>query len=225
MKKVRKKTLVLAVLLTFSVIAVGQMKTVLGKVTTLDSIPLIGVEIQIKSTNTSVFTDSLGSFRLQCDMEDKLRFKADGFLTQNVKIDENIRVIAVNLKPKTGQKSRQYDIGYGTVSEADRTGAVSGLDEGDTDFTRYKDMYELIRSNFAGVQIRNGEILVRGDKSFNSDNSALIIVDGVINDSDILRQLSPINVKSVNIIKDGSTAVYGSRGANGVVLIETKKGT
>ncbi len=225
MKKIRNRLLVLAIPLFFSFFATGQMKTVVGKVTTLDSIPLIGAEIKIKSSNTSVFSDSLGSFRLQCNMDDKLKFKADGFLTQNVKVTDNIRVIAVNLKPKAGQKSRQYDIGYGTVSEADRSSAIAGLDEDDTDFSRYKDMYELIRSNFAGVQIRNGEVLVRGVNSFNSESSALIIVDGVINDSGILRELNPIHVKSINIIKDGSTAVYGSRGANGVVLIETKKGS
>lgn len=224
--KMKKKSIQIVPVLLFllaALISSGQMKTVIGKVTTLDSIPLIGAEIQVKSSGQSVFTDSTGNFRLQCNLEDKLKIKAEGFLTQNVNVTGKIKLIAVNLKPKRGSLQRKYDIGYGVVSEADRSGAIAALNAEDTDFTRYNDMYELIRSNFAGVQIRNGEILVRGDKSINSGNSALIVVDGVISESDILRILSPIDVKSINIIKDGSTAVYGSRGANGVVIIETKK--
>lgn len=218
------KIILVLVSLAFSLSAMGQIKTVVGKVTALDSIPLIGAEIKVKSTDASVFTDSVGYFRLQCNMNDKLKVTADGFLAQNVKITDKIRVVVVNLKPKAGQKSRQYEIGYGYVSEADKTSAVANLNENETDFTRYKDMYDLIRSNFSGVQIQNGEILIRSASSFNSGSAALIVVDGVISDSDILRVINPINVKSVNIIKDGSTAVYGSRGANGVVIIETKKG-
>ncbi len=226
MIKGKIKTLILisiALIITF--FASGQKKTMIGKVTTLDSIPLIGVEIKVKSTNQSVFTDSIGNFKLQCNMEDKLKISADGFYNQSVDIPEKIRVVAVNLKPKPGNKNRTYDIGFGTVSEQDKTSAVSSLNEEDTNFTRYSDMYDLIQGNFSGVQIRNGEILVRGTGSFNSSSAALIIVDGVVSDSDVLRTLKPINIKSVNIIKDGSTAVYGSRGANGVVLIETKKGS
>lgn len=196
----------------------------MGKITTLGDVPLIGVEVTVKSTNTSFYTDSTGIFKAQCDWNDKLKIKAEGFVTETVKITEKIRVVAVNLKPKANNMNREYDIGYGKVSEADKSNAVSGLDDNETEFTRYKDMYELIQANFAGVQIRNGEILVRGAASFNSSSAALIVVDGVISDSDILRQIRPINVKSINVIKDGSTAVYGARGANGVVIIETKKG-
>ena len=66
--------------------------------------------------------------------------------------------------------------------------------------------------------------IIRGTSSFHASNAALIVVDGVISDNDVLRTLSPIEVKSVDVIKDGSSAVYGSRGANGVVIIETRKG-
>lgn len=85
-------------------------------------------------------------------------------------------------------------------------------------------MYELIRGRFPGVDVQNGAIVMRGSKTFQGSDEALIVLDGVIADSDILRTLSPIDVKSINVIKDGSAAVYGSRGANGVVIIETKKG-
>jgi TonB-dependent SusC/RagA subfamily outer membrane receptor len=74
------------------------------------------------------------------------------------------------------------------------------------------------------VQIVNGEIIIRGKNSLNSSSAALIVVDGVPSDYNVLNSIPPVQVKSINVIKDGSSAIYGSRGANGVVLIETKKG-
>ncbi len=91
-------------------------------------------------------------------------------------------------------------------------------------FTKYSDIYDLIRGQLAGAQVTNGEIIFRGDKSFQGSSAALIVVDGVIWDSETLSTLSPIQVKSIDAIKDGGSAVYGSRGANGVILIETIKG-
>ena len=223
LKYIKSALVLIAAIL--SLVAEGQIKTVVGKITTFDSIPLIGAEVKAKGTKQTVLTDSTGYFSIQSNWNDKLRISADGFYDQNVDIGEKVRVVAVNLKPKQGKKERKYDIGYGEVSEKNRTSAVSNLNDDDTNFTRYKDMYDLIQGNFAGVQVQNGEVIIRGTRSFNSGNGALIVVDGVINESDILRVLRPINIKSINIIKDGSTAVYGSQGANGVVLIETKNGT
>jgi len=85
-------------------------------------------------------------------------------------------------------------------------------------------MVDLIRDHVAGVQVINGEIVIRGTKSFYGSSEALIVVDGVITDRRTLDMISPVDVKSVDVIKDGASAVYGSRGANGVIIIETKKG-
>ncbi len=225
MKQIKHKIILILILTFFSVHSFSQIKTIMGKVTTLGNVPLIGAEVTVKSTDATVYTDSTGVFKTQCEWNDKLKIKAEGFLSENVKITDKIRIVAVNLKPKANNSQKEYDIGYGKVSEENRSTAISTLEDSDTDFTRYKDMYDLIRGNFAGVQVQNGEVLIRGVGSINSSSAALIVVDGVINESDVLREIRPINVKSINIIKDGSTAVYGARGANGVVLIETKKGS
>ena len=195
-----------------------------GVVHTLDKIPLIGAEIKVKSTRQSVLTDSLGNFVILCNSEDKLKVFARGFYPQNVKITENIKFAAVNLKLKPGEKQRQYAIGYGYVSGEDLTNAVAGLNTTDASFLKYSDIYDLIRDQVAGVQITNGEIIIRGNRSFQGSSAALVVVDGVIWDSESLRTLSPIHVKSIDAIKDSGAAVYGSRGANGVILIETIKG-
>lgn len=208
----------------------AQDHTIQGIVHAFDSIPLIGAEIRVKSTKQSVLTDASGNFVLHCDSEDKLKIMAKGFHNQKVKLTKKIKYVAVNLKSKAREtryqeKEQKYAIGYAYVSERDKTTASESLRRNEASFSRYSNMYELIRGQFAGVEVTlNGEIIIRGTSSFNSSSAALIVVDGVIMDADILNTMSPIQVKNIHVIKDGSAAVYGSRGANGVVLIETRKG-
>lgn len=213
------------VILVSSVIqSVAQDRILHGVVTTFDSIPLIGAEIKVKSTGQELETDTLGRFSVPVVQNEVLRFKANGFYNQRVKLEDKTKFLAVNLKMKPGEKNREIAIGYGYVSDRDKLNAAAMIDNDDLDFSQYTDIYELIKGRFAGVQVQNGEIIIRGPNSFNSSNAALIVVDGVPSPGDILSTIPPIQVKSINVIKDGSSAIYGSRGANGVVLIETKKG-
>lgn len=202
----------------------AQERIIHGAVTTFDSIPLTGATIKVKSTKQEVLTDSLGNFSIGVDNKDKLRISAHGFYSQNVKLTGKTKFAAINLKLKPGEKSREYAIGYGHVADADKLNAVANLNKNDLDFSQYSNIFELIKGRFAGVQVEGGEIIIRGTNSINSSSAALIVIDGVPANSDALNSISPINVKSINVIKDGSSAIYGSRGANGVVLIETKRG-
>jgi len=213
--------LYLFVLLFFANIVYGQGRSVQGIINTFDSIPLIGVEIQVKSTKQVFVTDSLGRFTIICNQEDKMQVKANGFYTEKVQITKKVKFIAINMKLKPGEKHRKYAIGYGYVTEEDRTSAVTNMNSGDTKFSKYSNMYDLIRS--MGIEVNNGEVIVRGDRTFQGSNAALIIVDDVISSSDILKIIRPIDIESIDVIKDGTSSVYGSRGANGVLLIETIK--
>jgi TonB-dependent SusC/RagA subfamily outer membrane receptor len=213
-------SIVVSILITSNIVA--QDRAIHGIITTFDSIPLIGASVKMQSSKQTALTDTLGRFSMVCLYEDKFVVSAKGFYNQKVKLSKNIKIIAVNLKLKPGEKNREYAIGYGHISEKDRTTAITLLKKEDTDFTRYANMYELIRT--MGVEVINGEVIIRGSKSFQLSGAALIVVDNAIVESSYLRVLSPRDVKNINIIKDGSSAVYGSQGANGVVLIETKKG-
>ncbi|MDD2382131.1 MAG: TonB-dependent receptor plug domain-containing protein, partial [Mariniphaga sp.] len=154
----------------------------------------------------------------------KLTVSAKGFFTQKVKLEEKIKFAAINLNLKPGDKNREYAIGYGHVTDKDKLNALANLNEKDADFSQYSNIFDLIKGRFAGVQIINGEIIIRGQNSFSSSNAALIVVDGVPVDGSIIQSIPPAQVKSINVIKDGSSAIYGVRGANGVVIIETKRG-
>ncbi|WP_372946935.1 TonB-dependent receptor plug domain-containing protein [Mariniphaga sp.] len=218
------KTLPLIAVLFFALISNAQERIVHGMVTTFDSIPLIDAEVQVRSTKQTVLTDTLGRFSVAVNPGERLKVSATGFFNQKVKLEEKTKFAAINLKLKPGEKNREYAIGYGHVSDRDKLNALASLNSDDLDFSQYSDIYDLIKGRFAGVQVVNGEIIIRGINSINSSSAALIVVDGVPVDGSALSSIPPVQVKSINVIKDGSSAIYGSRGANGVVLIETKRG-
>jgi len=202
----------------------AQDRIVHGLVTTFDSILINGASVKAKSSKQEVFTDSLGNFSIGVANNDVLVVTAKGFYNQKVKIDEKIKVAAINLKLKPTPKAREYAIGYGYVTDEEKLNAVSSLGKDDMDFSQYSNIFDIIRGRFTGVQVVNGEIQIRGVNSINSSTAALIVLDGVTVDASALNSIPTTQVKSINVIKDGSAAIYGARGANGVVLIETRRG-
>jgi TonB-dependent SusC/RagA subfamily outer membrane receptor len=216
--------MILTSFIFLTIFAGAQEKVIHGLVTTFDSIPLSDAQVRIKSTKQTVMTDSLGQFTAMVNPNDRLKVSAGGFYNQKVKLEERTKFAAINLKLKPGEKNREYAIGYGHVSDRDKLNALATLSNKDVDFSQYSNMYDLIKGRFAGVQVSNGQIIIRGVNSINSSSAALIIIDGVPVDGSALNSIPPVQVRSVNVIKDGSAAIYGSRGANGVVVIETKSG-
>jgi TonB-dependent SusC/RagA subfamily outer membrane receptor len=202
----------------------GQEKIISGIITTFDSIPLTNASVKDKSSRLVVLSDSLGRFSIPCKAGDKLQITAKGFNLYNVIINDKTKYVFVNLELKPGPKNIEYAIGYGHVREKDKLYAISSLKNGDVDFSMYNDIFELIRGRLPGVSIENGEIRIRGQRSINSSNAALIVVDGIIVDNSYLSLIPPNTVASIDVLKDASSSIYGSRGANGVVIIETKRG-
>ena len=211
-------------LLTFN--AVGQGKMLKGFVTTFDSIPLNNVEIIVSSSNLTVFTDSIGEFEFKCLPKDKIKVSAKGFSSKKIKIkieDEN-KILHVNLDIKSGSKNREIAVGYGHVKDDEKLSAMANLNNDDVDFSNFTNIYELIERTSVVVQIINKEIIIRGANSVNGTTPALIIIDGVPSNGRALDNLNPGNVKSINVLKGVAASVYGSRGAGGAVVIETKSG-
>jgi TonB-dependent SusC/RagA subfamily outer membrane receptor len=232
MKKfdIQKATLFLILIFIIS-FAFGQDKTLVGKITTFDSIPLIGVDILVKSSKLTVKSDSLGRFQVFCNPEDRLEIKADGFYPQKVKVEKEIRLVFVNLKLKKGDDNielagRYVNVGYGYVDAKSLLNSVSSMNKNDIDFSLYTNMYDLIQGQFPGVTVEGNKIIVRGTKTIygSESDAALLVVDGIFVSPEDFSTISPLDVQSVDVLKDGSSSVYGSRGANGVVIVETKKG-
>lgn len=203
----------------------AQDRIVSGFVTTFDSIRISQVSVVAKSTGQEVFTDSLGNFTMQVSDKDVLVVSAHGFNKRRVKLEPNIKFAAINLNLKSGTKGKEHAIGYGHITDVEKLNAVSNLNLNDMDFSMYTDIFDILEGRFAGVRVVDGEVIVRGKNTFDSfNNAALIVVDGVQRDERALSDISTDQVKSIDIVKDGSAAIYGVKGANGVVLIETKSG-
>lgn len=118
------------------------------------------------------------------------------------------------------QQDEKVDIGYGTQEKGKLTTSVSSLKSDRENVQTYNTIYDYIRGRVPGVMVStDNKILIRGVNSINSSSDPLILVDGV--EMSDISSLNPADVKSVDVIKDGSSAIYGMRGANGVILITT----
>jgi len=225
MKKLIIQLIISSIIVVNStVLLFGQEKVIQGKVTTFESIPINGASIKVKSTKEVVFTDTLGMFTVSCFPKDKLKVTAGGFSNQNVKIEETTKDVLVNLNLKPGPENREMAIGYGHVKDSDRFSEMSSLNERDMDYSTYTDVYEILRGKFAGVEVRGNEIIIRGEGSLTLSNAALLVVDGNVVDESSFSSIPTVDIASINVLKGGAAARYGIRGANGVVVVETKDG-
>ena len=225
MKVVKLFFLIIAIGFSSIFNSIAQDRLISGKITVFDSIPLIGANVKVKSTKQEVLTDTIGNFLVGIADKDVLIISAHGFYNQRAKLQPMVKFAAINLKLKSNPKSKELAIGYGYISDKDKLDALSRLNTDDIDFSQYNSVTDIIRSRFPGVEVNSdGSIVMRGVQTINSSSEALIVVDGKIFDSDILNDISTSEIKSIDVLKGVSATVYGVRGANGVVLIETKTG-
>jgi TonB-dependent SusC/RagA subfamily outer membrane receptor len=224
MKTQSFKSLFIVFVLFFSLQSSAQEKTIRGITTIFDSIPLIGATVEVQSTGQTVLSDSTGRFIIECNDKDKLKVSAEGFYKEKVKLTYKIKFAAINMRLKPGEENLDHAIGFGHISEKDRITAVASLNKTHTDFSQFTSMTELIGSRITGVQISNNELVIRGRSTTTQGaGDALILIDGVQSSYTTLKNLPPVMVKNISVIKDASAAIYGARAANGVVLIETKR--
>lgn len=235
MKKSRKKTLpqnrkilfaVLAMFLSLS--AFAQKVTVSGQVVDSMNEPIIGASIMENGTSNGTITNYDGRFELQVNQGATLTFSYMGYKTVELKAAPTM---AVTLQEDAELLDEVVVIGYGTVKRKDVTTAISTVSTKDLDVRPIVSAAQAIQGKAAGVSVMqpNGapgaemSIRVRGTTSFNGSNDPLYVVDGVPVDN--IKFLSPNDIESLQILKDASSAaIYGSRAANGVIIITTKGG-
>ncbi|MDQ2658425.1 MAG: TonB-dependent receptor plug domain-containing protein, partial [Bacteroidota bacterium] len=237
-------------LLLVTTVAWSQSRTVTGKVTSAeDQSGIPGVNVLEKGTNNGTATDADGNFSLNVNANATLVFSFVGFATQEVPVG-NQTSINVTLQPDVTALSEVVVIGYGEVNRRDATGAVTSVTAKDFNTGVISSPEQLIQGKTAGVQMTSTtgnpgdavQLRIRGTNSIRSNNNPLFVVDGVplaggtqpasadlglgsSGDTNPLNFLNPSDIESISILKDASaTAIYGSRGANGVVIITTKKG-
>lgn len=218
-----------ALLLPFFVLA--QEKTVELKVQDESGTPVVGANVLVENTTKGGMTDFDGKLTLELNSGEVLEISSLGFETQKITIgDENS--ISVTLKDDIGQLDEVVVVAYGTQKKSTITSSVVEVkSEKLTDVTT-PEIATMLQGKVTGVQVlpstgspgASPSIVIRGRSSINSTNSPLFVVDGIIlGNSD--PKLNPNDVESISVLKDASaTSLYGNRGANGVILITTKRG-
>lgn len=211
--------------------ALSRKDLITGKITDDNGVPLSGVSVKIKGTEKGTTTNDQGIFSLDAGDDDVLVFSSIGYEPQEVKVgskkDINVTMISV-----ARSLENIVVIGYGQVKKRDLTGAVVSVKSDEIKKVPSGNVLESLQGKLPGADIMrssgsasaNVSIVIRGNRSLMASNSPLVIVDGIQYNS--FQDINPNDIQSLEVLKDASsTAIYGSRGANGVILITTKRGS
>lgn len=213
-----------------TLIAQQQKKQITGTVVDESGIPIIGANIIEQGTTNGTITDIDGNFNLSIEDGAVIHVSYIGYLNQDI-ITSGRNNFNITLQEDTQTLDELIVVGYGAVRKADLTGAISVLDNRNFRDQPVTEVSEILQGRVAGVQVTNSgipggdvKIRVRGSGSINRSNEPLYVIDGIVRESG-LTGLNTEDIQSMQVLKDASsTAIYGSRGANGVVLITTKTG-
>lgn len=201
-----------------------------GRVTDENGQPLAGVSVVVGESNVGTATDANGNYSIEVADDGTLTFSYVGFAPQIVSVNART-TINISLKREESAMSDIVVVGYGTQRKIDITGSVTSIKGSDIANQPVTNPLSGLQGKVAGVQITNSgapgaspDVLIRGLGTFNAKTSPLYVVDGVWVDN--IQFLNPSDIETVNILKDASSqSIFGVKGANGVILITTKKGT
>lgn len=204
-----------------------------GEVKGADGNGLPGVSVVVAGTANGTTTNAEGFYTLSVPSGSTLVFSFVGYATQRLEVGSR-STLDVGLLEDVQSMSEVVVVGYGTVAKSDVTGSVSSLKGSDLNKTPAASVDQLLQGKVAGVQVvvPSGEpgagatVRIRGNSSINGSNSPLLVVDGYPwGEAGNLKQINPDDIESIEVLKDASAAaIYGSRGANGVILVTTKRG-
>ena len=218
----------------------GKTVTVTGTALEESGEPVIGLTVLVKGTTTGTTTDVDGRYSINVSSDATLVFSCIGYTTEERSVSGH-NVINVVMKQDSKILADAVVIGYGTTTKKDLTGSVSTMKSKDFNGGLISTPEQLINGKVSGVQIMSSSgsptagstIRIRGGASLNASNDPLIVLDGVPleiggiagNDGNFLSLINPSDIESMTVLKDASsTAIYGSRASNGVIIITTKKG-
>ncbi len=207
-----------------------QQEKVTGIVTDVKGEPVIGANVSVVGKSIGTITDIDGKFAIQASQGNTLQISFIGYKAQTTKVTG--KHIAIVLQEDMEMLDEVVVIGYGTVKKSDLTGSVSSISQKNIKDQPMTRLDQALSGRIPGVVVitnsgapeQSTQIRIRGANSIYGGNSPLYIVDGVPN-TDLFNNLAPNDIQSIEVLKDASaTAIYGSRGANGVILVTTKRG-
>ncbi|HZG26019.1 MAG TPA: TonB-dependent receptor [Chitinophagaceae bacterium] len=240
MKKSSFFHILLTSIFTFLVLATNAQVAILqGNVSSETGTPVEGASITIKGSSQGTSTNAAGDFSIRVSPEQVMVISAAGFATREIRYT-NQRKVEVRLSIDQKELDQVVVVGYGTQRKIATTGSIASIKSEELTQTPIANVAQGLQARVSGVQVTqnssapggNISVRIRGTNSINGTSEPLYIIDGIqisngggVNDVSPLSTINPNDIESVDVLKDASaTAIYGSRGANGVVLITTKRG-
>ena len=237
LSKMKIKIFFLIILSVMSItVTLGQKNNkkiiISGLVTDAQKKPVAGAKILIDKKNTNIVTDSKGFY--------KIKIRPDAGLITVFTLNNGVREAIIegrttinfslsgtassqNNKQDNNEADKAVNIGYGSVDPKNLTTQVNRLDVKDNKYASYSNIYEVLRGTVPGVQVSGKNIRIQGASSLMLSTEPLFVVDGIIVTS--IDDINPSQLKSIEILKGASASIYGSRGANGVILITLRNGS
>ena len=232
------RTATLSAGLFLSASAFAQQVVVKGNVVDETGEPVIGASVKVVGATIGAVTDIDGNFTLNADKKSTIEVTYIGYEPVKMQAGQNL---TIHLKNTSSTLNEVVVIGYGAVKKSDLTGSVTALKPDSKNKGLVVNAQDMLSGKVAGVNVTSNsgepgvgtQIRIRGGSSLNASNDPLIVIDGVPMDnnkvgntgSNLLSTINPQDIESFNVLKDASaTAIYGSRGSNGVIIITTKKG-
>jgi len=223
----------MVLLLLFSVtVTVAQESQVNGTVVDETGTPIPGVSVLLQGTTRGTTTDLDGKYTIEAPSSGVLIFSFIGYTTIEETVG-NRSIVDVRLEPDLSELEEVVVVGYGTQKKSQLTGAISSVGNKEIQELPITDARQALQGRAAGVDVTQAgskpgtapQVRIRGRRSFNASNEPLYVIDGIPTVGG-LEDINPQDITSMEVLKDASaTAIYGSRGANGVVLITTKRGS
>ena len=223
--------------LLLSASAFAQSITVKGNVKDETGEPVLGATVRVVGQKNGAVTDLDGNFSIAADAKSELEISYVGYETVKIQAQPNL---LVQLKNESQTLNDVVVIGYGIAKKNDLTGSVTAIKPDEKNRPLVSSAQEMMQGKIAGVNVTTSNggpgggatIRVRGGSSLNANNDPLIVIDGMAMDNqgvkgapNALAMVNPNDIESFTVLKDASaTAIYGSRGSNGVIIITTKKG-
>ena len=225
-----RASLLMFMVCLLTVFSAKAQNIVTGTVTDPQGEPLIGASILVVGTKTGAATDIDGKFRIECAQGKKLQISYVGYHTREVVVKGNTMDIV--LKENNEVLDEVVVIGYGTMKRKDLTGSISTVDSKDLNVGSYTDPGQLLQGKVPGlVVVQNSDpnggvnsLTLRGASTLNGSTEPLYVVDGIPGVN--LNLIPPADIESIDVLRDASaTAIYGSKAANGVIIVTTKRGS
>lgn len=235
MERLLTKSALTVFLCLWTVISHAQTQTVTGKVSDANGEPLVGATVyDQKNTINGTITDIDGNYKINVNSQTVLVFSCLGYTDYTQAVGKNT-TINVTLQDDSVmlESAEVVSVGYGTVAKRDLTGSVSSVSMDLVNKAPVTNFDQALAGRVAGVVVTTNDgqvgstanIVIRGNNSLTQSSEPLYVIDGFLSESSLATAINPADIETIDILKDASaTAIYGARGANGVVVIQTKSG-